>query len=90
MIDDWAASDQNKWNWLQTNQAKIRTDLYNGLADSLRREDDHMDEVGCRIVLPSSYHGGDRFIQQLYQDSMTLVRYFGKPSLFITFTANPK
>ena len=49
-----------------------------------------MDEVGCRIVLPSSYHGGDRFMQQLYQDSMALVRHFGKPSLFITFTTNPK
>jgi len=49
-----------------------------------------MDEVGRRSVLPSSYHGGDRFMQQLYQDSMALVRHFGKPSLFITFTANPK
>jgi len=49
-----------------------------------------MGQVGRRIVLPSSYVGGDRFMQQLYQDSMALVRYFGKPSLFITFTANPK
>jgi len=29
-------------------------------------------------------------MQQLYQDSMAIVRHFGKPSLFITFTANPK
>jgi len=29
-------------------------------------------------------------MQQLYQDSMALVCHFGKPSLFITFTANPK
>jgi len=49
-----------------------------------------MDEVGRRIVLPSSYHGGHQFIQQLYQDSMVLVRHFGMPSLFITFTANAK
>jgi len=27
-------------------------------------------------------------MQQLYQDSMALVRHFGKPLLFITFTAN--
>ena len=90
VVDAWAACDQNKLNWLRTNQAKIRTDLYNGLADSLHRGDKYMDEVGHRIVLPSSYHGGDRFMQQLYQDSMALVRHFGKPSLFITFTANPK
>jgi len=29
-------------------------------------------------------------MQQIYQDSMTIVRYMGRPSLFITFTANPK
>jgi hypothetical protein len=40
-------------------------------------------------ILPSSFTGDDRFMQQLYQDSMALM-YFGKPDLFITFTANPK
>ena len=28
-------------------------------------------------------------MQQLFQDSMAIVRYFGKSTLFITFTANP-
>ena len=26
---------------------------------------------------------------QLYQDAMTIVRKYGKPDLFITFTCNP-
>ena len=42
------------------------------------------------VILPSSYTGGDRFMQQLYQDSMAIVRHFGQPTFFITFTANPK
>ena len=29
-------------------------------------------------------------MQKLYQDSIAIVRHYGKPSLFITFTANPK
>ena len=29
-------------------------------------------------------------MQQLYQDSIAIVRHFGRPILFITFTANPK
>ncbi len=49
-----------------------------------------MEELGCRVVLPSSYIGSDRAMQQLYQDSMAIVRHFGKPTFFITFTANPK
>ena len=40
-------------------------------------------------MLPSSSTGGDGFMQRLYQDSMAIVRHFGKPSLFITFTTNP-
>lgn len=29
-------------------------------------------------------------MQQLYQDAMAIVRHYGKPDLFITFTCNPK
>ena len=89
VVDAGAACDQNKLSWLRNNQAKLRADLYNGLADVLQQGDINPEEVGRRVVLPSSYVGGDRFMQQLYQDSMALVRHFGKPSLFITFTANP-
>jgi len=46
--------------------------------------------IGKRTILPSSYTGGDRFMQQPFQDSMAIVRHFGSPTLFITFTANPK
>ena len=34
--------------------------------------------------------GGDRFMQQPFQDSMAIVPFFGKPTLFITFTTNPQ
>ena len=29
-------------------------------------------------------------MQQLYQDAMAIVRYFGKPDLLITVTCNPE
>ena len=29
-------------------------------------------------------------MQQLYQDSMAIVREFGKPDLFVTVTCNPR
>ena len=52
--------------------------------------DPNLDHIGKLVDLPSSYVGGDRFMQQLYQDSMAIVCHFGKPSFIITFTANPK
>ncbi|CAC5380511.1 unnamed protein product [Mytilus coruscus] len=41
------------------------------------------------FILPSSYIGSPRYMHQLYQDAMAIVRKFGKPDLFITFTCNP-
>ena len=90
VVDAWAICDQNKLDWVRSHQANIRAELYNGLSDLLEAGDADFAQVGRRVVLPSSYVGGDRFMQRLYQDSIAIVRRFGKPSLFITFTANPK
>jgi len=92
VVDAWAICEQSKLLWLRRHQNNFRADLYNGLMDVLIREDHVVDiaAIGKKVILPSSYLGGDRFMQQLYQDSMTIVQHFGKPSFFITFTANPK
>jgi hypothetical protein len=89
ITDQFAKQDQNNLNYLRQNQPKIRADLYQGLADSLSNDTD-LNRVGRRIVLPSSYKGGVRDMQQSYQDAMAIVRTFGKPDYFITFTCNPK
>ncbi len=47
-------------------------------------------DVGKRILLPSSFTGGPRYMYQQYQDSMAVVRVFGRPDYFVTFTCNPK
>ena len=88
--DAWAVCDQNKLSWIRSHQSNIWADLYNGVTDALEARDIDLGRIGKRVVLPSSYVGGDRFMQQLYQDSIAIVHHFGKPSLFITFTANPK
>ena len=89
VVDAFAVVDQAKLEWIQMHQAQIRADLYNGLADAIVRHEVDASALGRRIVLPSSFLGSDRFMQHLFQDSMAIVRYFGKPTLFITFTANP-
>lgn len=89
-MDAWATCDQNKLNWLRHNQATFRADPYNGLSDAKLRSDVDGQELGHRIILPSSYTGGDRFMMRLFQDSMAIVRHFGRPIFFITFMANPK
>ena len=89
LVDTWAVCEQNKLDWIGDNQRKIRSDLYGGLEDALLGDDVDVRSTG-RLILPSSFTGGPRYMAKLYQNSMAIVRHFGKPSLFITFTANPK
>ena len=88
VVDNWAIIDQEQLDFIRNRQDNIRSDLYQGVVDALTDCDD-LNDIGKRIILPSSYMGSDRFMQRLYQNSMAIVRHFGKPTLFITFTANP-
>lgn len=71
------------------NQKRLRADSYRGLTDALdagiRPED-----LGKQVILPSSFIGGPRAMQQLFQDAMGIVRVLGSPSYFVTMTCNPK
>ncbi|OWZ03189.1 Helitron helicase [Phytophthora megakarya] len=49
-----------------------------------------LDQVGKRVILPSSYTGGPRQMHKSYQDSMAIVREFGRPDIFLTMTCNPE
>lgn len=75
-----------------SHQKNLHADLYNSLADALvqaNTEPLNFRDLGKKI-LPSLFVGGDRWMMQLYQDSMATMQYFGRPTLFLTFTANPK
>ena len=42
--------------------------------------------ISRAIIMPSSFTGSDQFMHQAYQNSITIVHYFGKPDLFLTMT----
>ena len=46
-------------------------------------------EKGNRIILPSSFVGSQRYMEQLYFDGMTICGHVGFPHLFLTLTCNP-
>lgn len=64
--------------------------MYSGLSDALTRGDTDLSRLGLRVVLPSSYTGGARYMIQSYHDAMAICRWANYPDLFITFTCNPK
>ena len=67
LVDIWAVCDQNKLDWFRNNQKKIRADLYGGLEDALLREDVDLRSMG-RLILPSNFVGGPRFMAKCKAD----------------------
>ena len=49
-----------------------------------------LNDVGVKIILPSTIYGSPRFYSEAFQDAMAIVRHLGKPDIFITFICNPK
>lgn len=92
MVDMWAQADQERLRWNRTHQNTIRAALYSGLEDAVGADGDqvNLEQVGRRIILPSSYIGGARHMYQIYQDSMCISSHSGKVDLFLTMTCNPK
>jgi hypothetical protein len=90
-VDSGASVEQDRLNWVREDQREIRADDYNGVIDSITRagSDIMSDRIGKRLILPSTHLGSDRHMHKLFQDSMAIVRFVGKPGLFITSTVNP-
>ena len=91
LVDMFACIDQERLHFIQTQQPKLRTTLLNGIEDALSVNDDNVDlnELGQRIILPSSYLGGPRDMYQRYLDGMAIARHFKKINIFMMMTANP-
>ncbi|CAF4797531.1 unnamed protein product, partial [Rotaria sp. Silwood2] len=90
IVNAYVTAKQNRLAFHRQNQKALRVELYQGLMDHLANEAVIEGlKPGRVIILPSSFQGGPRAMQQNYQDAMAIVRKYGKPDLFITFTCNP-
>lgn len=88
--------EYNRLNFLRHNQDQLRIECYQGLYDHVQNSKNNIstnfinkEKVGNIFILPSTYIGSPRYMQQNYQDAMAIVRKIGRPDLFITMTFNP-
>ncbi|XP_021959226.1 uncharacterized protein LOC110855114 [Folsomia candida] len=88
-VDAYVKTEGNRLNFIKMNQSKLRAETYKCLADYLQSNAGGI-YPGKAIILPSSFQGSPRNMQQHYQDAMAIVRRYGKPDLFVTMTCNPK
>jgi len=83
--------ESERLNYIRYHHVELRQDMYANICDFLENEaEQNLCRVGRMVVSPSSFSGSPRNMNERYQDAMSIVRYHGKPDIFITFTCNPK
>ncbi|XP_019178829.1 PREDICTED: uncharacterized protein LOC109173962 [Ipomoea nil] len=90
LVDAYTMVESGRLIYIRTHQKSLRCEIYNCLNDALTRGEVDPRTQWKRIILPSSFTGGARYMIQNYQDAMSICRWVGYPDLFITFTCNPK
>jgi hypothetical protein len=87
--ESFALQEEERLRFLRSD--KMQQQLRRTSYDHIMRGDAQVGaQVGQRIVLPGSYPGSPRNMYMRYSDAMALVRKYGKPSFFVTFTCNSK
>ncbi|XP_035541237.1 uncharacterized protein LOC118344509 [Juglans regia] len=81
--------ETSRLDYFRNKQQEIRSEVYQGIVDSLSIGQSNDSKVGKRIILPSSFIGGPRDMRKRYMEAMVLVQRFGKPDIFLTMTCNP-
>jgi hypothetical protein len=89
VVDMWAATQQSRLYWISKNQRTIRADVYQGLVDAVAQADTRSAQLGCHVILPSSFSGSTRNMIQYCQDALAINRHYHGADLFITMTADP-
>ncbi|KAG5550811.1 hypothetical protein RHGRI_015690 [Rhododendron griersonianum] len=88
-VDMYVKIETSRLDYFRNRQREIRSDLYQGIVDSVNHGESDASKIGTRIVLPATFVGGPRDMRKRYLDAMTLVQRYGKPDLFFTMTCNP-
>ncbi|XP_057444945.1 uncharacterized protein LOC130737204 [Lotus japonicus] len=90
LVDCYSMIEAQRLSYVKANQKTIRRDFLAGLEEAVDRGDLDPSHIGTRIVLPSSFTGGRRYMFNNCQDAMAICKFYGYPDFFITVTCNPK
>nr|KAJ0228155.1 hypothetical protein LSAT_V11C100011050 [Lactuca sativa] len=90
LVDAYTMMETERMYYIRRQQHVLRCDSYENLRNQKAQGTTDISNVGQRVILPSSFTGGARYMLQNYLDAMSLCKWFGYPDFFITFTCNPK
>nr|XP_027082463.1 uncharacterized protein LOC113704790 [Coffea arabica] len=89
LIDSYVKIEISKLDFHRHLQNVVRSEILQGVLDSVSLGKTEGSKVGRRIVLPASFIGGSRDMRHRYLDAMALVQKYEKSDIFLTMTYNP-
>ena len=89
LVDGYLMLESERLSFIRMNQRKLRVDKISNLSYASSTQQSQGSNKGKRVILPSSFVGGHRYMDQLYFDDMTICSHVGFLDLFVTFTCNP-
>ncbi|XP_025703767.1 uncharacterized protein [Arachis hypogaea] len=89
VVDSFSMIESQRLYEIRKKQSTIRGEVLQGIEEAMRRGDTEASSIGTRVILPSSFTGGKRYMFNNCQDAMAICKHFGYPDLFLTLTCNP-
>ena len=89
VVDGYIMVESKRLSFVRNNQSKLRVDKYINLSQPITSSHNEGADKGKRVVLPSTFVGSRRFMDQLYFNGMAICSHVGFPYLFLAFTCNP-
>ncbi|XP_012850977.1 PREDICTED: uncharacterized protein LOC105970691 [Erythranthe guttata] len=90
MVDAFSMVESERLKFIRFNQDKLRVDMYKGIEEIILKGDTDARSIGTRVILPSSFTQGPRYMFNNFVDALQICNWIGFPSLFITITCNPQ
>ena len=87
LVDMWSKVLLQQLRFCELNQDKLRAACYQEIIDA-EKQGLNTNNIGKRIILPSTIPGSDRYMSELFLDFMAIVRECEVPTAFITMTCN--
>ncbi|XP_021979624.1 uncharacterized protein LOC110875727 [Helianthus annuus] len=90
LVDAYTMIESERLKYIRRQQANHRSETFENLQKYKSKGKEVLTDTGKPAILPSSFNGGARFMQQNYLDAMDLCKWYGYPDFFITITCNPR
>ncbi|XP_074370672.1 uncharacterized protein LOC141711871 [Apium graveolens] len=69
-VDAFTAIEQYRRDWIRGHQTTIRSDMYHNIRDAPNKGDNNPENIGKATILPASFTGSKRYINQYFKDAM--------------------